>query len=208
VARKPIHLEATGKLTLRDRIWAAVRALHKLQPDGFTRRNVESWVAKRAPAEATARSINENTIESYLKGLVAGAYLRRKDPAAAYQVAVYQLVRDVGVEAPRVACTGREIAPGDCQTNLWRAMKILKAFDWRELRAAAAVELAPATAKFYCQFLARAGYLKVLRDAKPGTPAAYRLVRNTGPRAPQIQRSRHLYDPNLGEVVWHPEVNS
>ena len=33
-------------------------------------------------------------------------------------------------------------------------------------------------------------------------PTRYRLIRNTGPRPPMVQRIDAIYDPNLGAVVW------
>ena len=59
------------------------------------------------------------------------------------------------------------------------------------------------TAKEYCTMLTQAGYLKVLRKASPPKkPAVYKLVRNTGPQPPQIQRVKQVFDPNLDEVTY------
>jgi hypothetical protein len=50
------------------------------------------------------------------------------------------------------------------------------------------------------------GYLKVMRKADPtqGRIAKYRLVRDSGQAAPQVQRVKRVYDPNTG-LVHHPE---
>jgi len=52
----------------------------------------------------------------------------------------------------------------------------------------------------YCQSLLQAGYLRceVKADGK-GRPALYRLIRDTGPRAPLERRVRMLLDPNLNQ---------
>jgi hypothetical protein len=91
---------------------------------------------------------------------------------------------------------------------MWRAMKIVKVFDRTELRVAASTDAVPVhghNVKAYVQPLARAGYLQVIRQ---GRRSRYRFIptKDTGPRAPQIQRSGRVYDPNLGQVMWHPEA--
>src|SRR6266705_3378878 len=117
VARKPIHLQVAGKLTPRDRIWAAIRALHKLDPAGdgqFARGDIADQCVADAPAGATVRRIDEKTIESYLQGLTAAGYLRAieapqpRDGKGKWQPDRYALVRDVGIEAPRVDRKGVE----------------------------------------------------------------------------------------------------
>lgn len=44
--------------------------------------------------------------------------------------------------------------------------------------------------------------LRVVQKASPGhgRKAIYRLIRNTGPLPPQIQRVKHVFDPNTREV--------
>lgn len=210
MARKPAHLQAVGKLTPCERIWAAIRALGACCAH-FTRADIDDWCAKHAPAGTVTRRVEEATIAWYVAGLVAAGYLQRTRLAGRYAKAHYTLARDVGVAAPRVDRQGREATQGRVTLALWRAMHIHKQFDYRELTAWAAVEsvrVAPDTAITYCQYLARAGYLQVMQPAKSGAPARYRLAKYTGPKAPLIQKVKHLYDPNLGEVVWHPAADA
>ncbi len=223
MARKPIHLQAAGKLTPRDRIWAAIRALHRARgpdedaahvwlgvghPGSFVLTDISRQCVKDAPPGTERKRIDANTIESYLRCLVAGGYLRARQPADRFLEVHYELARDVGVHAPRVTKEGRPVEQGAQNACLWTGMRRLKRFDYRELLMAAGRPIAVTTAKHYCHMLRRAGYLAVDVPSKPGTPARYRFVRDTGPKAPMIQRVKHVYDPNLGEVVWHPEVNS
>jgi len=203
VARKPAHLEQRGKLTPRERIWTAIREAKRFTIYGLARRV----------------HIDDRTVESYVIALArAGHVVICNKPEgvvvrgdAATREGRFDLRRDVGIDAPRVNSKGREIALGRGTPALWRAMRIHKQFDFRELAAFASTDtlrVAPNTAGTYCHFLARAGYLQVVLASKPGTPARYRLAKYTGPKAPQIQRVKHLYDPNLGLVVWHPAVNA
>lgn len=203
MARKPAHLQALGKLTPRDRIWAAIRTAKRFTIYGLARlvhihdRTVETYVIALARAGYVA-----------LSGVKEGVIVR--GDASAHHVE-FELRNDIGIDAPRLDSTGREVTQGHGTLALWRAMRIHKQFDFRELAAFASTDtlrVAPNTSAAYCQFLARAGYLQIVRPSKPGRPARYRLAKYTGPKAPMIQRVRHLYDPNLGQVVWHPEANA
>ncbi len=212
MANKPA-LKPAGKLAPRDRIWLEVRT-----------RRAEFGVEDIA----SATKIKPGTVYDYLRALAYGGFLtatglQRKGEAAPrhkrerrnrglrsqFAAVRYDLARDVGVEAPRLDRHGRPLPP-DTRSNLWRAMKALKVFDFRELADAAGTEELPVKAKCanaYCLALALAGYLQVLSEVH-NMPRRYRLARNTGPLAPQVLRVKHVYDPNLGEVVWHPEAHS
>lgn len=190
MARKPAHLQARGKLTPRERIWAAIRELKRFTIYGLARRV----------------HIHDRTVQTYVDALREAGYVEQTTPGGAYE-----LDRDIGIDAPRLDSKGREVTQGHGTLALWRAMRIHKQFDFRELAAFASTDtlrVASNTARAYCQMLARAGYLQIVRPSKPGTPARYRLAKYTGPKAPMIQRVRHLYDPNLGQVVWHPEAHA
>jgi len=216
MARKPIHLQAAGKLTVRDRIWAAIRKLHALSRNAertFTRADIADRCVADAPPEAATRRIEETTIWTYVEGLAKAGYLEIAIPYAHYRATVYKLARDVGVEAPRVNKDGSAVTGGDKRAAMWKAMKILRTCDRTELRNASNTDTSrinDGDAKNYITFLTKAGYLQLIQRSASGRRARYRFVpsKNTGPRAPQIQRSTHVYDPNLGQVVWHPAVNS
>ncbi len=91
------------------------------------------------------------------------------------------------------------------QGNMWRAIRGLPSFTALDVAAHACTETCPVEerdALDYCQALVRAGYLRVLRKARPGhRPATYKLVRNTGPRPPRERRVRGVWDDNLGEFT-------
>ncbi len=214
MARKPIHLQVAGKLTPRDRIWAAIRALGKQAPlSGFTRAEIADYIVDHAPKEATTRRLEEKTIETYVQGLVNAGHLEILQPYERYRATTYKLARDVGVEAPRVNKDGSPVTGGNKREAMWRSMKILKTFDRRELGNASSTETSVVSdedVQCYIHYLAKAGYLQVVQKSTPRRQARYRFnpAKNTGPLSPQIQRAKHVYDPNLGQVVWHPEANS
>lgn len=48
----------------------------------------------------------------------------------------------------------------------------------------------------------------MVRPARGRIRARYRFIagRNSGPRPPQVQRLKQVYDPNLDRVVWRHEA--
>ncbi len=191
--RKPIHLQAVGNRTPRERIWDAIRVLRVFD---------YSSIEDRCPR------MPERTIEGYVRSLEKAGYVRRVTAHGRHSRARFELARDVGVEAPRLSKEGKPVDQGAKRLALWRAMKILKHFNATELQAAAGATVALADAKSYVHYLAKAGYLALVRKGDPHRHAQYRFIpaRDSGPRAPMVQRVKHVYDPNLGAVVWRPEV--
>lgn len=197
MARKPAHLEQAGpKPTGRRAVWAAIRA----QRSGFTLASLER-----------ATRIHRDTIRTYLRGLEAAGYVARAPDSSP---AAFNLVHDIGIEAPRVTRDGKPVTQGLAREQMWRTMRMLGGdWSWRDLAIAASVEAVPvaeADAKDYCANLARAGYLLIVAaghgasgDSK-AAPTRYRFVpaRNTGPRPPMVQRLSSIFDPNLGRIVW------
>lgn len=184
----------------RDAVWAAIRRLRR-----FTVGDVQAET--RQPTA---------TITSYLQGLQAAGYVSRE---AAYRhrrterggmrfiAPQYELVKDVGVVAPRVTRKGQPVTQGSARDRMWQAMRILKDFSADELVAAASCGGAPVSrvdAYDYIRHLARARYLVITQPRGPGRCGRYKLVpvRNTGPRAPMVQRIKQVFDANLGQVVW------
>lgn len=94
--------------------------------------------------------------------------------------------------------------------NMWRTMRGLrKAFTPTDVAAHSTndvVGVSAPEAQLYCQMLARAGYLRVVRKAlPPRREAVYQLIRDTGPRPPRERRIRVVWDDNLAEISHMPE---
>lgn len=194
--RKPVHLEAQGPKGDRQHMWEVIRKMHRTDWP-ITVRQVWEKASEWGP---------KGRVRDYITGLVAAGYLRPIEGAPGPSVQ-YELIKDCGIEAPRVRKDGTEVTQGRGREQMWRTVKIIGDFTSRELAQAASTpnhEVAELTAKDYCLMLAGAGYLTITRQGSPGVPARYRLVpsRWTGPRAPMIQRLKQLYDPNTGEVVY------
>lgn len=195
--RKP-QLNAQGPKGDRQAMWETLRAIHT---DGqpITVDGVWAGMTVTTP---------KSRVRDYLTGLEkAGYILRAPGPYRPAQTINFTLIRDEGVEAPRVRKDGSTPTGGLGREQIWRTLKIIGDCTARELADAATtptVEIAETTANEYLRFLAAAEYVAIIRPGSPGVMTRYRLVssRWTGPRAPMIQRTKQLYDPNTGEVVY------
>ncbi len=87
--------------------------------------------------------------------------------------------------------------------NMWRAMRTLRhSFSPVDIAAhanAGGVAVTVEKARAYCRQLLASEHLRVVEMAIPGRrEALYRLVEDTGPRAPKPVRLAGILDPNTG----------
>lgn len=106
-----------------------------------------------------------------------------------------------GCDRPSLTPRGRS-----AEENLWTAMRGLRSFTPTDLAAHANTDLVfltTADAQAYCRVLLAGGYLRVERKASPARKreAIYRLVRNSGPRAPRATRVSAVVDDNTNAVI-------
>lgn len=204
--RKPVTTYAGGKGP-RQRIWEAIRA----RGDGeWTRYSI-----------ARAADVADTTVTTFLQALDKAGIIGKVGETAVRNLAAearWRLVKDEGLEAPRLRRDGSRVTQGLAQEQMWRTLRLLAGdLNARELAAHANTAAAPVTlsaAEHYLTWLKAAGYLIQTRAGKglgkvgQGLPARYRLdpARNTGPRPPMICRARVVYDPNEDAVVWAPPV--
>lgn len=195
MARKPADVLATAPRPQgRDVIWAAIRKLRE-----FSMLELEH-----------ATRIRMATTRTYVTGLVRAGFLEVSEvahrDAKGMQVACrWRLVKDNGIEAPRVTRDGKPVTQGQSRQQLWRAMRSARTFTHGELAYIASTDtcvVSEVDAKSYVLLLARAGYLVVIEKGNPRHQTVYRLARNTGPKPPQIQRLKQVWDPNLKQVMW------
>lgn len=202
MSRQPAHIELTGGKGPRQLMWEAIRGFGLGKPFG--------WI------DVVGQDINTTTAKTYLRALQKAGYIERVEkggraPDGRYLSAQWILVRDTGIEAPRLTKQGKPVTAGRGVENMWQAIRnFLPTFDWRELAAYASTDAHPVsleTAKVWTHTLHAAGYLIEIEPSRPGKTARFRLdpSMNTGPRPPQIQRTKTVYDPNLGKVVWREE---
>lgn len=153
--------------------------------------------------------VSRHTIRSYLKSLVLAKYVARIEPeadAVREEAAIkFKIIVDpVPHHAPRLNRNGEPVMQGSGVENMWRTMRMLTQFSPRDLAAHATTDIVTVTettAKSYCSTLLRVGYLKVVSKASPPKKqAVYRLIRNTGPNPPMIQRTKQVFDPNTKQA--------
>lgn len=160
--------------------------------------------------------VKRDRVREYLLALEKGGYLA---PVAATEEGGpgWQLLRNPGIDAPRVRPDGSEIVLGAGREQCWRAMRILGTFSVPELVATASTPrwaIKPGEAQDYCDRLSRVGILQRYRAASDDrwlytlTPTRY-----TGPQPPQIlrykpardgqpARRKGVFDPNTGRLYW------
>lgn len=123
----------------------------------------------------------------------------------------FKLVRDNGVDCPRIKFGHKESVAETGKEIMWRAMRILGQFSASDLvlQAGQVSPVKLSAAQSFIKKLNRAGYFELICKSRPGVLRQYRLRRgmNTGPVAPIIQRDGHVFDPNLNKIIL-PEVKS
>lgn len=189
-------------VTGQDAIWQIIRKLDKKGP----------WSISDIDGETRVAVIT--TIKDYVHRLCAGGYVivdecarnnRTGTPTKLYRI------KNHSAETPRLRRDGSK-APPSGQTQMWRAMRALRQFTYGELGYKASTDelsITKNTAKTYVQRLADAGYLQMVAPANnAGGLAIWRLKpsMNSGPLAPQVLRTRFIFDPNRKAVVGDSAV--
>ena len=143
---------------------------------------------------------NRKQIEYWLKGWIAGGYIKVIGLKRPYQNLI---IRDIGQEPPRVDSLGKPIAM-PLNESVWRAMRIQKTFNARQLVASTSAVLHINTVRTYLRQLAIAGYLMEV-SKEQGMLITYKLMQDTGCKPPQILKNKAVYDANLGIIVYDPK---
>jgi len=179
----------------RQAVWTSIRAVAKDRGE-FMVDQVARGNLKRGTVADYLRALKE-------AGIVAVAF----QPVKPGQAIRYRLEQNPGAEAPRVRADGSEVTQGLATEALWRTMKNIGQFTLAELTLMASTEqvpIKPETTRSYCRFMKAAGYLRAVRSRKSGAPARFLFVKSKdpGPKPPQIQRVKRVWDPNSKQVVW------
>lgn len=197
--RKVTEMAVLKRKGLRgyEAIWAHIRGFEN---NVFTIKDIE--MKTNAP---------KRTVQDYIIRLVRAGYLKmvacNQDGAKLYKLQKRPMT------APRLKKNGDLVTQGTARDQMWRTMKMLGVFTAQDLSinaTTAEVEVTERYAKDYITFMVKAEYIKVIRPHSHhpnGGQAQYRFLshKNTGPKAPMIQRVKHVYDPNLEQVVWPKE---
>lgn len=120
---------------------------------------------------------------------------------------MFSITRAVDETPSRVHRKSALVLP---EQAMWIAMRRSGAFTAIDIGALVNTEEQPISVEMvraYIQTLLAAGYLRVTRKGVHGkVPAAYRLIKDTGPLAPTTRRVTVTVDANLNAVVHVPPV--
>lgn len=195
---KQTQLTAQGLKGDRQAMWEAIRSFHT-QGRSFSITDI--W-------EQIAIGVSQNRVRDYFTGLRKAGFIEcTAFPKGGSRY--YTLVKDIGVEAPRVRRDGT-LPPPLGREQMWRTLKIIGECTAAELADVAStpeVSVSHETAIEYLRYLTYAKYVTITRQATAGTGAVnakyrFNTSRWTGPIAPQIRRTQQLFDPNTNEVVY------
>lgn len=153
----------------------------------ITYNRVKAWLEKWQSAGYVARTVNTNTYPP--------TYL-------------YEVIHDCGQQPPQVDGKGVPKKPSGNEI-VWRTARILKNFNARQIIASANdgdTALNERAVRLYLLHLYEAGYITWLNTEDTQSLAQYMLTVNTGPKAPEIQRGKKVYDGNLNLIVYDPET--
>lgn len=195
MANKPIDIvasQAKGEAYGRQAVWLAVRRLR---------------VFTLAALRIETHPVSNNIVNEYVTCLVKAGYLSKSE-AEIFEAATFTFIKDNGFHAPRLTTDGTPL-PCTKQQLLWQCMKVLGTFTAQELADVATQpqqEVTRVHAIDYLMHLKRALYVVEVGKRKGGQPAVYRLVKNTGGKAPMVQRTKVLFDPNTNKAIALEEV--
>lgn len=158
----------------------------------------------------TIQAISYDKAKAWLKALELAGYVALVDETPMNAVCAtyrYKLIKDIGQQPPRIDGKG-QVKPPQSVDLIWRSLRILKTCNAHQIVVSGStpeVTLKISNVRQYLRALYLSGYLKALPLRHPRALASYQLIKNTGPKAPQIKRGKKVYDANLGLVVYDPE---
>ncbi|EKD81728.1 MAG: hypothetical protein ACD_39C01666G0001 [uncultured bacterium] len=102
------------------------------------------------------------------------------------------------IEAPKISAPNKS-----SRHRMWQSMRCLQIFTVENIMATANTGLS--TTQKYVRALANAGYTKIYD--KKSHHVYWHLIKNTGPKAPEIGRNRDfVYDPNTNRLAWQKKI--
>ncbi len=159
--------------------------------------------------------MERRSIAQYLERLEAGGIIKCTNSdetgQGAFVTNKYELIKDVGLTAPRFTPKGNKVSAGQKKHNMWRSMRMMKIFSTKDLALHSSndeLTVSSKAAATYVGYLLRAEYLRVFKKRGVDQPNnLYRLIKDTGPKYPMVQRSTaQLFDQNLQKVTFIFEV--
>lgn len=176
------------KKSNQQQVWDLIRT--ELKGQEFTRRIIQDKTG-----------LGSDEIDGrFLSNLVKHGFLTfvKNEPKT------YLLEKPASVDCPRFTAKGALIVESSVNHNIWRAMRINRTFTINELVIKSRTSKKPTTHKTvssYVRKLKAAGYLVVV-DVMKLKEERLMLVRDSGPKPPQILRIKEVFDPNLNKIMY------
>lgn len=191
MARKPAPQHFAGGKGPRQRVWDLIRAT----------KGARFEVIDMVPGD-----VNEVTVYKYLKSLIAAGFVAPAEDRPGVRAnrphKGFRLVKDCGIDAPRLRADGKPVTRGLAQDQMWRTLRMSKAFvNAHELACLASTPAVPVSAVAAVDYLRKlhvAGYLARQEGRHKRVAHRYQLrrERDSGPRTPMVCNTKVLYDPN------------
>lgn len=178
----------------QDFFWKVIRELDACGP----------WSVLDINARSSATKTSKASVRDFVRRLQLAGWVEQvgERPTRTSPSPLYRLRRDQ-VETPRLRRDGTPL-PEPATATLWRTMKMLQTFTASDLAALATTperRIGRVTATSYLKRLHAAGVVACIQPGGARKEARYRLVRNTGAKAPQILRGLKVWDPNTNELI-------
>lgn len=192
-------IKKAGKLTVREYLWSKIR-----QHQVFS----TAQLIDKAPKHY---KLDNDKASYYLKGWEKAGYLSSvitQTNNVLIRFKTYTLMKDTGTEPPRVDPKGQKITTGLGREQLWRTMRMIGQFNYKQLATIAATDeviIAESEAKTYVSMLFKAGYLHCVQAAHNGGGLAVYILKSaawTGNKPPMVKRQHIVFDQNNHEIVY------
>lgn len=206
--RKPVTMKHRhGFLTHRDAIWSAIRNLKQ-----FGYLDIEQMV--NVQTDEKLDRVSTETVRTYVKRLALGGYIKEteeikvsKDTNDRYFRKQWELVNDVGIDAPVLTKDGKTSESGKMTKKIWNSIKILKKFSWKDVAVMSSTEELPIKERYireYLENLRKARYIRLIQKGDKSRPSLYQFIpaKNSGPLAPMLRYKKEVFDQNIRAVVW------
>ncbi|MBK0062414.1 MULTISPECIES: hypothetical protein [unclassified Acinetobacter] len=183
----------------RQRVWNAIR----------NNRNEFTIIQVAEIGAATYESTRDFVSKLTKAGFVQCTNVQNKEKT-------FELIKDCGYAYPSFNKDGQVVSDITGNKAMWNTLRITKmavnAYELAKISSTDDQVISLETANNYLMTLYKAGYLKKVKAAKvTGGKAKYILLpdMNTGPKPPQIQRTKHVFDPNINTVMFaeRPELD-
>lgn len=155
---------------------------------------------------------NKSSIDDFVNRLVRAGFAKEcgeqnQSEHCKRSIKLYRLIK-IQTATPRLRRDGSEL-PEKITETLWRTMKMLKTFTALELISAASSptqKMKKTTVTSYLTRLKQANIIAVVEKGGACKQERYRLLNNLGTKAPQILRSKLVYDPNADEILGEAKI--